>query len=136
MSILSPSLSATTMKDAASASVAIATMKTISTYNRTTSHTLICISTSPRRRSPHHESRIPHHAFVLAPPHATFFCAACATAGAAPSPSPAPGPPVPVPGARLGRMGKGEFLRPSRTRWACSVLRMNQPAKRRPTVDS
>ena len=34
----------------------------------------------------------------------------------------------------MGATGRGAARRVSRTRCACSVLRMNQPAKRRPTV--
>ena len=36
----------------------------------------------------------------------------------------------------LGGIGNGLFLSASSTRCACSVLRINQPAYRRPTVDS
>lgn len=71
----------------------------------------------------------PHKPY-FAPPHATFFAATGTTGASTPSAGPV------CPGARLGLIGNGLFLSPSRTRCACSVLRMNQPAKRRPTVDS
>src|SRR6266702_803785 len=56
---------------------------------------------------------------------ATFFC--CAGADLLSASDPAAG---------WGATGRGPFLTPSSTLCACSVFRMNHPAKRRPTVTS
>jgi hypothetical protein len=61
---------------------------------------------------------------LVAAPQATFFC--CGGAGLLSVSD----------DAAIGASGSGPFLTPSSTRCACSVLRMNQPAKRRPTVTS